>query len=137
MKKTKTNTKMKPVYPQSDYAPISNFDAYTSILANNGSVLHDFVRPRGKRWVVLEPDHLLAELSYRYPSIYDLYEIALPADSDRATKFRTIMAALNIIATKSWKNSMSKVEFVEIVMRAIPVIPGGTNPWNKLDLMQI
>ena len=128
---------MNPAYPLSDYAPILNYDAYTAILANNGAAEYDFVRARGKKWTVLEPEHLLAGLSKRFPNIARIYELTLPrGQNNRFMKFRTIMAILNTI-TQTWKTAMSKQEFVEIVMESIPVIPGGTNPWDKYELLTI
>lgn len=126
---------MNPVYPRSDYAPISDYDAYTVVLANNGSPEFDFVRPRGRNWIVLEPEDLLAGLSGRFPNINRIYGMALPPGrNDRFTKFRTIMAILNMTARTGTK-AMSKSEFVEIVMKSMP--SGGTNPWDKYELMAI
>lgn len=126
---------MNPAFPRSEHAPILEYGVYTGILANNGSEDHDFVRARGENWVVLEPEHLLAGLVGRFPNITRLYGLSLPSGrTDRYTKFRTIMAILNITARKV-ATSMTRAEFVEIVLKSMPA--GGTNPFHGYELMSV
>ena len=127
MTTTTSKAKMKPEYAQRDYAPVLEYDAYTRILANNGDAEVDFIRARGKNWIVLEPEDLLAGLSERFSAITQIYELSKPPGQiSRFVKFRTIMAILNTV-TKNWDTAMSKKEFTEIVMKSVPKIPGGMN----------
>lgn len=128
---------MKPVYPQSDYAPIKNFDAYSIMLSNNGNINTDFVKPWAEKWVVLQPEDLLLKLAERIPMIPKIYDLSIPKDHPtRFIKFRTMMVILNEVAT-SRDTSISKTEFMEIVFDSLPDIPGGASPWCTFEFLSI
>ena len=129
------------VYPLSDYADtITEYNSYTLMLTNNGSVEDNFVKPRGRNWVVLQPEDLLRSLSGQYPTIYQLYEKTyFPPDKERDTrfiKFQTIMAILNVIAM-THATSMSKREFSELVINSPYHGPNYTTPWDYRELASI
>ena len=89
-----------------------------------------------KRWVKLQPEHLVTRLKKEFYDIEELYYLLVEDNSSRTEKFRTIMAILNKIAMTHSK-SISKTEFADIIIQSVLKIPGKHNPFNKFDLIMI